>query len=90
MKNKIISQIVAYVYTCGGDPDTTEANQALEAIKQNLNPPDNIKEAVEQIESYLLAQSKAQAKTGRFSGAEGNMLFKLSLIKDFLGIEDKP
>ena len=85
-----MGQIVAYVYTCGGDPDTVEANQALEAIKQNLAAPDNIKEAVAQIEGYLLAQSKAQAKTGLFSGAEGNMLFKLSLIKDFLGLEDKP
>lgn len=93
-KKKIIELINHYVYCCGGNPDSgvdpVDKEQTFKELDSLLDAPENIKEAVNMLEGYLLSRSQEQAKTGRFSGAEGNMMFKLSQIKDFLGIKDEP
>jgi hypothetical protein len=85
-KDKILSLINNYVVHCGGDPKNATGEADLAAISSLLEPTKEVTEALSMLERYLLAQSQTQMKTGLFSGAEGNMLFKLSQIKSFLGI----
>lgn len=88
-KDKILSLVNSYAAICGGDPDgadATERNAELTKITEFLTAPESVKEAINQLEEYLLDRSKSQMATGLLSGAEGDILFKLNQIKDFLAI----
>lgn len=89
-KDKILNLINEYAATCGGDPDGADPQakaEILAKITELLTAPKHIEEAVEMLDGYLMDRSQEQMKTGLISGAEGNMMFKLNQIKDFLNIK---
>lgn len=94
-KTKLWDAINQYTETCGGDPSknvqgNTSRQAAVVAVEQCLNPDPNIVEALEMLEGYITARSQELMKIQPpvFSGAEGNMLFKISQIKQYLGIKE--
>ena len=98
-KQKLWDVIHEYVRACGGDPSSmgygNEARkQAIVAVETVVFPEVSpaLFEAVNQIESYIKnqAQQRRINSPEAISGAEGNMLFKLSLIREALeGKNDK-
>lgn len=93
MDKTLKSLLTDYVKACGGSPIETELTKSsLGQIENYLsqNPSNQeINEYLTMIENYIEnhAQEKLKIHPPVFSGAEGNLIFKINLIRQKLNLK---